>query len=163
SGSPAPLATLSAAVGASGAPQVDRLEQLITREAVSFRKAGADEIGVNLKIDANTELFLQFSYRDGQTLALLRCEKGDLSALTSHFGQLQESLARQNINLQSSTAGGEFRRQNTPTRDPQQDAQNAPAPMPAPQIRQSAKTASIAAASAPKTKKPSRHGFESWA
>jgi hypothetical protein len=162
-GSPGGLTALSAMVAAPTVRPVDRLEQLITREAVSFRNTGADEIGVTLKIDANTQLFLQFAYRDGQTVATLRCEKGELPALSAHFGQLQESLARQNIQLQaSSSTGGDLRRQNNPGREqqPQQNGQNAPELSFAPRPRASVKTG---AGSAAKPTTPSRHGFESWA
>jgi hypothetical protein len=143
----------SSAVPAPSA--AERIEKLVTREAVSFKQSGADEVGVSLKIDAHTQLFLQLSYRDGQTQAVLRCEKGDLPALSAHFGQLQESLARQNIQLQSSGHGSDLGQQRPPGRSWQESS---------PVEDSSAKNAAKSASSTkPKTKPLSRQGWESWA
>ena len=155
----AKAATMSApasAVASVHAPvPVDRVEQMIAREAITFKRSGADEIGVSLKIDAHTQLFLQLSYRDGQTQAVLRCEKGDLPALSAHFGQLQESLARQNIQLQSANNGSDLGRQGSSGRS-QQDPAQKEEPLAKSQNKSTASTN-------PKTKPTSRRGWESWA
>jgi hypothetical protein len=144
------------AVAAVQAPsQVDRVERMITREAVSFKSSGADEVGVSLKIDAHTQLFLQLSYRDGQTQAVLRCEKGDVPALSAHFGQLQESLARQNIQLQSSNNGSDLGRQGSSGRPSQDSSPKQEAP-----VKDDAK---LTSSPKPKTKTVSRQGWETWA
>jgi len=76
-----------------------RLEQMISHEAVAIRQTGAQSLGVSLKLDDNTQLFLQLTTHNGTIQASLRCEKGDFSALDSQWSQLQASLARQNIEL----------------------------------------------------------------
>jgi len=148
-------ATVSAVSAVHAPSAVDRVEQMVTREAISFKRSGADEIGVSLKIDAHTQLFLQLSYRDGQTQALLRCEKGDLPALSAHFGQLQESLARQNIQLQSSNNASDLGRQGSSGKSRQDSA-----PFEESLVKNENKSA---ASTKPKTKPVSRRGWESWA
>jgi hypothetical protein len=79
--------------------QMGRLEQFITSEAVHLREKGATSVGVALKVDAQTQLFLQLTNKDGQLQASLRCERGDFYALDSQWAQLQQALARQNVQL----------------------------------------------------------------
>ncbi|HWD18208.1 MAG TPA: hypothetical protein VHB20_02930 [Verrucomicrobiae bacterium] len=133
----------------------DRVEQLISREVVSFKSSGADHVGVALKIDAHTQLFLELSYRDGQTQAVLRCDKGDLPAFTAHFGQLQESLARQNIQLQPSSQGASLGGNNTSGGQRQQQAPAAD--------YAAAEPVRPVAIKKSKTATFSRQGWESWA
>jgi hypothetical protein len=83
----------------AGGGQLDRIEMLITREAANIRENGAERLGVSVKVDAQTELFLQLTQKDGQLQATLRCERGDFSALDSQWAQLQQTLARQNVQL----------------------------------------------------------------
>jgi hypothetical protein len=148
----------SVAVAAVQAPtQANRVEQLISREIVNFKSSGAGEVGVSLKIDAHTQLFLQLSYREGQMQAVLRWEKGDLPALTAHFGQLQESLARQNIQLQSSQGGSDWSRQGSPGRQSQEQP-----PAPEARTNDEVKTASSNQPQ-PKARTVSRQGWETWA
>ena len=150
---PAPAAPVAVAHLAP----VDRVEQLIAREVVTFKQTGAEEVGVSLKIDANTQLFLQLSYRDGQTQAVLRCEKGDLPALSAHFGQLQESLARQNIQLQPASGGTGLGGENASSRRHpfQSSAQDGAATLEDARPPQPARK--------PKTRTYTRQGWESWA
>jgi hypothetical protein len=148
-------ASVAASASVQAPSQVDRVEQLITREAISFKSSGANEVGVSLKIDAHTQLFLQLSYRDGQTQAVLRCEKGDAPALSAHFGQLQESLARQNIQLQSSNSGFDLGRQGSSGRPWQDPAQRQDSP-----VKVEAKSTSSNKTNA---KPVSRQGWETWA
>jgi hypothetical protein len=94
--------TLTANVAGVGAPSLGRLEQverLISREVVMVRQSGADALAVSLKVDSRTSLFLQLTNHHGQIEASVRCESGDASALGAHWKQLQESLARQNVQL----------------------------------------------------------------
>jgi hypothetical protein len=100
----APALTAANSTGAAPAPsapsvQVQRLEQLITREVVSIRQTGVETLGVLLKVDSKTQLLLQLTNRNGQVRATLRCERGDFSALGPQWAQLQQSLARQNVQL----------------------------------------------------------------
>jgi hypothetical protein len=96
--------SLSTAPALAAAPsvapaQLDRLEQLISHQAATIRQSGADSMGVSLKLDANTELFLQLTTQNGQLQASLRCEKGSFTAQDTQWAQLQAALARQNVQL----------------------------------------------------------------
>jgi hypothetical protein len=96
----APTQTTNAA--GAGMPSIARIEQverLIGREAVVIRESGADTLAVSLKVDSRTSLFLQLTNHHGQIEASVRCESGDAGALDAHWKQLQESLARQNVQL----------------------------------------------------------------
>jgi len=79
--------------------QVDRVTRLITQEVVTVRQSGANSLAVSLKVDQHTELFLQITNHNGQIQASVRCEHGNASGLDNHWGQLQESLSRQNVQL----------------------------------------------------------------
>ncbi len=85
--------------GTPATSQLARLEQLISNEVVSIREKGADSLGVSVKVDANTQLFLQLTNHNGQLQATLRCERGDFTALDTQWTQLQQALARQNVQL----------------------------------------------------------------
>jgi hypothetical protein len=97
-----------------------RLEQMISQEAVTIRQSGAQSLGVSLKLDDNTHLFLQLTTQNGTIQASLRCEKGDFSALDSQWTQLQTSLARQNIELLPVSAGAQSNFQQTSQQQQQQ-------------------------------------------
>jgi hypothetical protein len=81
------------------AAQVERVTRLVTQEVAMIKQSGANSLAVSLKIDPQTELFLQLTNHDGQIQASLRCERGTMAGLDSHWGQLQESLSRQNVQL----------------------------------------------------------------
>ena len=83
----------------SSASQVERVAHLVTQEAMTIRQSGAATLAVSLKLDHQTELFVQLTNHNGQIQASLRCERGSLAGLDGHWGQLQESLARQNVQL----------------------------------------------------------------
>lgn len=83
----------------SPAAQAERVTRLVTQEVAMIRQSGANSLAVSLKIDSQTELFLQLTNHDGQIQASLRCERGTMAGLDSHWGQLQESLSRQNVQL----------------------------------------------------------------
>jgi hypothetical protein len=79
--------------------QVERVAHLVTQEVLMVRQSGANSLAVSLKVDSHTELFLQLTNHDGQIHASVRCERGNVESLGSHWGELQESLARQNVQL----------------------------------------------------------------
>jgi hypothetical protein len=83
----------------SSASQVERVSHLISQEAMVIRQSGAATLAVSLKLDHQTELFVQLTNHNGQIQASLRCERGSLAGLDGHWDQLQESLARQNVQL----------------------------------------------------------------
>ena len=75
------------------------MTRLVTQEVAMIKQSGANSLAVSLKIDPQTELFLQLTNHDGQIQASLRCERGSMAGLDTHWGQLQESLSRQNVQL----------------------------------------------------------------
>lgn len=78
---------------------VERISSLITRESALVRKHGSDSMAVVLRPDAETELFVHLSQRDGQFEATVRLERGDAHHLGALWSQLQDSLAQQKIRL----------------------------------------------------------------
>ncbi len=81
------------------AAQVERVARMVNQEVVMIKQSGANSLAVSLKLDPQTELFLQLTNHDGQIQAAIRFERGSVAGLESHWGQLQESLARQNVQL----------------------------------------------------------------
>jgi hypothetical protein len=71
-------------------------------------------MAVVLRPDANTELFLHLSRRDGQIEASVRCERGDFHQLNALWSQLQDALAQQKVRLnplqESASDTGAFQR-----------------------------------------------------
>jgi hypothetical protein len=95
-----PATTVNAgSAGASPAVRVEQVERMISREVVMVRQSGVQALAVTVKVDSHTSLFLQLTNHNGQIEASVRCEKGDISGLDRNWGQLQESLARQNVQL----------------------------------------------------------------
>jgi hypothetical protein len=141
------------------AAQVERVAQMVNQEVLSLRQSGASTLAVSLKVDAHTELFLQVSNHNGQIAASIRCERGNLNGLDGHWGDLQESLARQNVQLlplevkaSANTSSFDSANQNQP-----REARELPQATTAPAA------AKAVAANKPKTKTNSRRGWESWA
>jgi limonene-1,2-epoxide hydrolase len=82
-----------------GSATVERISTLLLREASLVKKHGSDSMAVVLRPDAETELFVHLSQRDGQVEASVRCERGDAQHLGALWSQLQESLAGQKVRL----------------------------------------------------------------
>jgi hypothetical protein len=167
--------TLTANVMGGSAPSCARLEQverMISREVVMVRQSGAETLAVSLKVDSRTSLFLQLTNHHGQIEASVRCETGDAAALDAHWGQLQESLARQNVQLlpledKSLSSNPSF---DAPSDAPGnfQDGQSAPHQPPRPPAPEAVKPsddAINAAVGLSKSKNKPRHlhGWEKWA
>ncbi len=83
----------------SPASQVERVAHLVAQEVLMVRQSSANALAVSLKVDTHTELFLQLTNHDGQMQASLSCERGNIDHLGEHWTELQQSLARQNIQL----------------------------------------------------------------
>lgn len=83
----------------NSAAQADRVAHLVNQEVLMIRQSGANSLAVSLKLDPHTELFLQLTNHNGQIQASIRCERGNVAGLDSHWGNLQDSLARQNVQL----------------------------------------------------------------
>ena len=81
------------------AATVDRISQLVLREAPLVRHHVSGSMAVMLRPDENTELFVHFTQEGGQLQATIRCERGDFHHLNALWPQLQESLAQQKISL----------------------------------------------------------------
>lgn len=105
-------ATLDVPVQESPSPStsVERISNLVMREATLVRKYGSDSMAVVLRPDAETELFVHLTHREGRVEASVRCERGDAQHLSALWPQLQESLAQQKVRLapleESATARG---------------------------------------------------------
>ncbi len=83
----------------AAAAQIERVAHLVKQEVIMVRQSGANSLAVSLKVDSHTELYLQLTNHDGQIQASVRCERGNVEGFGSHWGELQESLARQNVQL----------------------------------------------------------------
>jgi hypothetical protein len=95
----ASVATERNSVPDQTAARVEQVARMVTQEVTMLRQSGATSLAVSLKVDAHTELFVQLTSHGGQMQASLHCERGSLAGLDGHWGQLQESLARQNVQL----------------------------------------------------------------
>ncbi len=141
----APAAAVEAAAPVSSAATVERLEQMISREAVAVRQSGAHNLGVTLSLDSNTQLFLQLTTHNGLTQASVRLERGQFSPEGGQWAQLQQSLARQNVELLPMSGGSNLsfqqntdgRSRNFATRqDSEAEMPNAVEPVPQRQQKQ---------------------------
>jgi hypothetical protein len=139
----------------SSAAPMERLEQMISREVMSVRQTGAQTLGVALKLDSNTQLFLQLTTTTaGAGLGALR--PGQFAPEDSQWAQLQQSLARQNVELLPMTGGSNLNFQQPSGEHPRQPAARedwpaADAAVPPAQPRQQ------------KEQNRSRKNWESWA
>ncbi|HEY3863215.1 MAG TPA: hypothetical protein VGO59_15140 [Verrucomicrobiae bacterium] len=129
---------------------MDRLEQMISRESMTIKNIGGQTLGVSLKLDSGTQLFLQLTNNNGSVQASLSLERGQFTADDSQWAQLQQSLARQNIDLAPMNgSAGEHSRQPASQQD-RHTASNAV--QPANQRNQQSKQ-----------QNRSRKNWESWA
>jgi hypothetical protein len=150
--------SVDAPVRASSTAPLERLEQMISREVVNVRSAGAESLGVTLKLDPNTQLYLQLTTHNGLVQASVRCERGVFAPEDAQWTQLQQSLARQNVELLPMTGGSSLNFQQHPEEPPRQ-----------PDRREDWPTATATAPPAQPRKQPqqqqnrSRKNWESWA
>jgi hypothetical protein len=166
------LTTNVAAAGVATSAPIEQVERLISREVVMVRQSGAEALAVSLKVDSRTSLFLQLTNHHGQIEAAVRCESGDAGALGAHWKQLQESLARQNVQLlplqDKPFAAGPSSDAPAQTPGSFQDGQPArqqQQPPSAPETEKPTDDAMNAAVGLAKSKnRPHRHpGWEKWA
>jgi len=153
---PVAEANAEAPVRVSSPAPMERLEQMISREVMTVRQTGAQTLDVALKLDSNTQLFLQLTTNNGLVQASVRCDRGQFAPEDSQWAQLQQSLARQNVelvpmtgssNLNFQQPSGQHQRQPATREDrPSADA----AVQPAQQRKQ-------------KEQNRSRKNWESWA
>jgi hypothetical protein len=98
-GADRPASELSGARAADAAATVERISGLVMREVALVRQHSSDSMAVVLRPDAETELLVHFTRRDGQIEAFVRCERGDAHQLGALWPQLQETLAHQKVRL----------------------------------------------------------------
>ncbi len=79
--------------------QIERTAQFVKQEVTKVKQSGAESLAVSFKLDSHTELSLQLTTREGQIQASIRCEQGDVAGISRHWGELQASLAKQNVLL----------------------------------------------------------------
>jgi hypothetical protein len=144
-------------VRATSAAPLERLEQMISREVVNVRQAGAQSLGVMVTLDSNTQLFLQLTTHNGLVQASVRCERGNFTPEDGQWAQLQQSLARQNVELLPMTGGSNLNFQHPSEQRSRQQAAREEWPAPA-----------AAAPPAPprkqnKEQNRSRKNWETWA
>ncbi len=172
-GPAAPTFTTNVQAGSAPASAaLAQVERLIGREVLLLRDSGAQSLAVSLKVDSQTSLFLQLTNHHGQIQVAVRCESGDAPALDAHWGQLRESLARQNVQLlpleDKSVSSGHS--PDLPAQTPGNSQHGAPAqhPPPRPPASKTEKPsddAMTAAVGIAKSKTKARHyrGWEKWA
>ncbi len=154
----APVAATSVEAPARVASPVpmERLEQMISGEVMTIRQTGAQTLGVALKLDSNTQLFLQLTTNNGSVQASVRCDRGQFAPEDSQWAQLQQSLARQNVELLPMTGGSNLNFQQPSGQHPRHPASREDwasgdaAPQPAQERKQ-------------KGQNRSRKNWESWA
>jgi hypothetical protein len=156
----------------TAAIQAERLGHLVNQQVVMVRQSGANNLAVSLKLDPQTELNLQLTNHNGQIEASVSWERGSVAGLENHWKDLQDSLARQNVqllplenknssrppasnsssdNLPNSTFNQSSQNPQRQAREPQRDF--APvAPLETVPVTNKAKTRSV-----------SPQGWESWA
>lgn len=108
-----PAPDTQAARGSEAARTVEQLSGLVMRETAVLKQHTPDSMAVVLRPDANTELFLHLTQRDGQIEASVRCERGNFDQINALWPQLQESLAGQKVRL------APLQESTEPQRDPQ--------------------------------------------
>jgi hypothetical protein len=101
-------------------PQVDKAFTEISERVMSFKRVGADSAEVNLRPDNNTEITLSLSLRNGQVEMTARLERGNLSALNSHWTGLQQSLSQQGVRVGQLTSSQSAMNDQLPSGNPQQ-------------------------------------------
>ncbi len=152
--------------------QAERVGHLVNQQVVMIRQSGANNLAVSLKLDPHTELSLQLTNHNGQIEASVRWERGAVAGLENHWKDLQESLARQNVQLlplenrasprtpasdsASDTASASLFNQSS--QNPQRHSRDAQRDLP---TATTVKTFPVTNKATPGT--ASRQGWESWA
>ena len=108
-----PASDSQAVRGPEAARTVEQLSGLVMRETAVLKQHTPDSMAVVLRPDANTELFMHLTQRDGHIEASVRCERGNFDQINALWPQLQESLAGQKVRL------APLQESTVPQRDPQ--------------------------------------------
>lgn len=76
-----------------------RLVTSVTDHVLAFRRIGARDVDVNIRPDANTEIALHMSLRNGQVEVVARLERGDWQNVQLQWSGLQQQLSLQGIRV----------------------------------------------------------------
>ncbi len=154
------------------ATQAERVGHLVNQQVVMIRQSGANNLAVSLKLDPHTELSLQLTNHNGQVEASVRWERGAVAGLENHWKDLQESLARQNIQLlplenkaaprtpasNSSSETASASPFNQSSQNPQRHSREAQRDLPP-----ASTVKTVPVTNKATTRTASRQGWESWA
>ncbi len=154
--------------------RIERLEQLITKEVMIFRRTSAESVSVVLKPDSNTDLVLEVHQRNGQMEASMRIDRGDVAQLASQWPRLQEALAEKSVVLlplsgantsfsQSQQDGDRPTPQSALDQDSSRREHRKPASEPEGEPALLNQNIKISRTSGPGGRKLSARGFEFWA
>ncbi len=86
-------------VGAPTPASPLQIVPVIFHEVALLRQMKGSSMVVMLKPDAETQLMVRLDYQDGQLEASARCERGDYTALQSHWPDLRRALESQGVRL----------------------------------------------------------------
>lgn len=102
----ADLNTAAAKPAPTASPVIDhsalmaeRLGNMVSQQVVMVRQSGANNLAVSLKLDPQTEVSLQLTSHNGQIEAAVNWERGSIAGMENHWRDLQDALARQNVQL----------------------------------------------------------------
>jgi hypothetical protein len=168
----APKGTGAAQATDHSAAQAEHVGHLLDQHVVMMHQSGANKLAVSLKLDPNTELSLRLTNHNGQIEASMRLERGIMPGLENHWRDLQESLARQNVQLlplenkasarttvfsspSSTTSASSF---NQSSQNPQRRNRDTRQDLP---LAGDVQTVSVTSKATTRT--VSRQGWESWA
>lgn len=83
----------------SATERVEAISEMVLHQTVELKRLRADSMEVVLRPDHETEIHLQVTQEKGLILVSARCEKGDWESLSAHWGELQQSLGAQGVQV----------------------------------------------------------------
>jgi hypothetical protein len=167
--------TASAPAAADPSAQAERIGQMINQHVAMVRQSGTNNLAISLKLDPHTELNLQLTSHNGQIEASVQWERGSVAGLENHWKDLQDSLARQNVQLlpldngstvvrsqsfNSSTDQGSSSSLYNQLSQQSQQRQNRG---PQPELPEAVQVKNVPVTNKTTVRTASRQGWESWA
>lgn len=152
--------------------QAERLGHMVNQHVTMIRQSGSNNLAVSLKLDPQTELNLQLTNHNGQIEASVSWGRGSITGLDSHWKELQDTLAKQNVQLlplenkassrtpnfssgSNSDSGASFRQ---PSSNPQRHNRDSQ-----PNLPLTREAGTVSASDKKTATTASRPGWESWA
>lgn len=77
----------------------EQLELTLGREVMRFRTFNAESMAVAFKPDKSTEIFLHLARSNGEVDVKAQFDRGDFSALSCQWNQLQETMRQRGVKL----------------------------------------------------------------